>query len=100
MSFENKKRTKLFSLLRLRIIPQNKAMIREVHTYGPVVPIGKTKIAAQHRGLGKKLIKVAEKIAKKEFKSNEVSVIAGVGVRNYFKGLGYKLKGTYMVKEI
>ncbi len=100
LSFENKKRTKLFSLLRLRIIPQNKAMIREVHTYGPVVPIGKTKIAAQHRGLGKKLIKVAEKIAKKEFKSNEVSVIAGVGVRNYFKGLGYKLKGTYMVKEI
>jgi len=27
-------------------------------------------------------------------------VISGVGVRNYFKKLGYNLKETYMVKRL
>jgi elongator complex protein 3 len=93
------KNRKLYSLLRLRITPAEKAIIREVHTYGQQVPISESKFAPQHQGLGKKLIKEAEKIAKKEFALNRVAVISGVGARNYFRKLGYKLKDTYMVKN-
>ena len=103
LSFENENRTKLFSLLRLRITPKNKAIIREIHTYGQQLPIlvGRpSRNSPQHRGLGKKLIKIAEKIVKKEFGLNKISVISGVGVRNYFRSLGYKLKNTYMTKSI
>ena len=122
LSYEDKNREKLYSLLRLRIpsyVPQsgtsagkpsqkkhflsvleNSAIIREVHTYGQLVPISKTQIAPQHRGLGKKLIKEAEKITKKEFNLNKVAVISGIGVRNYYRKLGYKLKGEYMVKKL
>lgn len=100
MSFENEKRTKLFSLIRLRILSQNKAVIREIRTYGILVSIGEKEKAPQHRGLGKKLIKKAEIICKREFKLKEISVIAGIGVRDYFRKLGYELKNTYMVKKL
>jgi len=79
---------------------ENAAIIREIQTFGEVVPIGEKKIAPQHRGLGKKLIKEAEKIVKKEFGLRKIAVISGVGVRDYFKKLGYRLKTTYMTKEI
>ena len=103
LSFENKTRRKLFSFLRLRIsfsVLKNAAIIREIQTFGEVVPIGEKKIAPQHRGLGKKLIKEAEIITKREFGLKSISVISGVGVRNYWRKLGYKLKETYMAKKI
>jgi elongator complex protein 3 len=50
--------------------------------------------------LGKKLIKEAEKIAKKEFGLKKIAVISGIGVRNYYKKLGYSLENTYMVKKL
>ncbi len=41
----------------------------------------------------------AEEIAKENgFKT--MAVISGIGVREYYKKLGYSLKGTYMVKEL
>lgn len=92
---------KLFALLRLRITSANKAIVREVHTYGKVTKINeKDKKSPQHIGLGKKLIAEAEKIAKKEFGIKDLSVISGIGVRNYYRKLGYRLKDTYMVKYI
>lgn len=113
LSWENKDRTKLFSLLRLRIPEhalkkqpffikelENAALIREVHTYGQLLGIGKKSIAAQHMGLGKKLIAEAEKIVRKESASRRIAVISGIGVRDYYRHLGYKLEGTYMVKNI
>jgi elongator complex protein 3 len=110
LSFGNKNRTKLYSFLRLRIpkenfkpifsVLRNSAIIREIQTFGELVPIGEKNLAPQHGRLGKKLIKEAEKIVKREFKLNKVVVIAGVGVRNYFRLIGYKLKDTYMVKKI
>jgi elongator complex protein 3 len=42
----------------------------------------------------------AEKIAKKEFGRKKIAVISGIGVRRYYRKLGYKLKNTYMVKNI
>ena len=112
LSFENETRTKLYALLRLRItekaflpVLKNSGIIREIHTYGRMLPIAKGRgrastLAAQHRGLGKKLIKEAEKITKKEFKLKKIAVISGIGVRGYYRKLGYKLKDTYMVKAI
>ena len=92
---------KLFALLRLRITSDKKAIIREVHTYGKVTKINqKDKKSPQHIGLGKKLIAEAEKIARKEFKISDISVISGIGVRDYYRKLGYKLKDTYMVKSL
>lgn len=100
LSLENKNRTKLYSLLRLRITSKNEAIIREVHTYGQVVPVSKKLMAPQHKGMGKNLIRKAEKISKEEFKLSKIAVISGVGVRNYFQKLGYDLNNTYMIKEI
>ena len=105
LSFENENRTKLYSLLRLRIpsetalpILKDSAIVRELHTYGQLVAISKKEKAAQHKGLGKKLMKEAEKIAKQENRK-QIAVISGVGVRGYYKKLGYGLKQTYMVKK-
>ncbi len=48
-------------------------------------------------GMGKSLVGEAEKIARKAgFK--KMAVISGVGVRGYYKKLGYRLKDTYMIK--
>jgi elongator complex protein 3 len=56
-------------------------------------------VAVQHEGLGKKLLQKAEQIAqKKGFK--QLWVISGVGVRQYYRKLGYQLKETYMVKTL
>jgi len=109
LSFENINK-KIYSLLRLRVpseqvfIPvlKNSAVIRELHTYGPVHPIKKSNInnSAQHKGLGKELIKEAEKIAKKEFGFEKIAVISGVGARDYYRKLGYQLIDNYMVKNL
>ncbi len=93
----------LFGLLRLRLEKEAKmpAMIRELHVYGPVVGIGsREEEKYQHKGLGKKLMMVAEKLAKKAGKK-EIKVISGVGVRDYYRSLGYMPdeKG-YMAKRL
>ena len=101
LSFENKNRTKLYALLRLRII-ENLAIVREIHTYGQMLQITRgpsSGQAVQHKGLGKKLMKEAEKIAK-ESGAKKLSVIAGIGARPYYRKLGYKLENTYMVKGL
>lgn len=100
LSIESTDKTKLFSLLRLRITRDDRAIIRELHTFGQLIPVSKKQKAAQHIGLGKKLVAGAEKIAKKEYKTKKISVISGVGVRDYFRKLGYKLENTYMIKNL
>ena len=89
----------LFGLLRLRIV-DGLAIVRELHVYGRSLELGgRERGAAQHKGMGKKLMKEAEKIAKKK-KCEKISVIAGVGVRDYYKKIGYALEDEYMVKNI
>lgn len=101
LTFENKARTRLYSLLRLRITSKDRAIIREIHTYGLQLPIGLTSdISPQHKGLGKKLVREAEKIAKKESVIRRMTAISAVGARDYFRKLGYKLTDTYMAKNI
>ncbi|MFH0779777.1 MAG: tRNA uridine(34) 5-carboxymethylaminomethyl modification radical SAM/GNAT enzyme Elp3 [Parcubacteria group bacterium] len=111
LQFASKDKFKLFAFLRLRIpnkkeinfIPEikNCAMIREIHTYGALVSLNKNKKskAIQHQGFGIKLTIKAEQIAKQcGFK--KIAVIAGVGVRNYYRKLGYESSGTYLVKNL
>lgn len=111
LSYEDKKRQVVFAFCRLRVVttpvihPNKKlnsygAYIRELHTYGQLVRIGKQqKESTQHKGLGRKLVIEAEKIVKKS-KVNKLAVISGVGVRGYYRKLGYRLEKTYMVKKM
>ena len=112
LSTEDSRQKILFAFCRLRLPePNNKsvqslpelqgaALIRELHTYGHLVPIDK-KIAgaSQHFGFGKKLMQEAEKITK-QAGYKKMAVIAGIGVREYYKKLGYRQKETYMVKQL
>jgi elongator complex protein 3 len=110
LSFENKNRTSLYGLLRLRINTNNdntlpvlkdSAIIRELHIYGQAASISKQNSLVQHKGLGQQLVKEAERIAKEEFKEKKIAIISGVGVRGYYKEkLGYKLKDGYMIKSL
>ncbi len=88
----------LFGLLRLRII-NGKAIVRELHVYGQSLRLGEEGTISQHKGFGKWLMLEAEKIVS-ENKCKKISVISGIGVREYYKGLGYKLEDSYMVKEL
>lgn len=78
------------------------ALIRELHVYGQMTPVREDlnlKSAAQHVGLGKKLMAEAEKIALAGG-YRKMAVIAGIGTRGYYRKLGYKRVGTYMVKKL
>jgi len=91
----------LFGLLRLRItknpiLHKYSAIIREVHVYGKEAELKNKTI--QHIGIGKLMIKKAEEISKKY--SEGLDIIAGVGVRKYFKNLGYVKNNTYMTKKL
>lgn len=108
---ERPKRNLLLGFIRLRLnnapntvlleeLHNHTAMIRELHVYGNVRPVGtlSTENGAQHRGIGKTLLKMAEDIAWNN-SYNKVAVISGIGVRDYYRKNGYNLKGTYMIKE-
>lgn len=108
LSYEDVENDVLISLLRLRIpnnpfrpeIDSETSIIREIHTYGPEVPINsKSEDSWQHRGYGKLLLKEAEAISK-EFGMKKVAIISGVGVRQYFIKNGYSYDGPYVSKRI
>jgi len=99
LSYEDENET-LFGLLRLRI-NKEKAVVRELHIFGSEVPLrGRLERAAQHQGLGERLLHEAERIAREEFKADRLSVLSGVGAREYYRSLGYGLECTYMVKKL
>ncbi len=94
----------LFGFCRLRISANNffgkgpLAMIRELHIYGELVPIGNER-KVQHSGLGKRLLREAERIAKNAGCA-KIYVISGIGARDYYRKSVYRLAGTYMVKTL
>ncbi len=106
LSFEDENET-LFGLLRLRIEPRpvadgNSALIRELHIYGPEVSLHqRDPNSAQHKGLGRALLKEAERIAADEFQAPRIAVLSGVGAKEYYRsGFGYTHQGDYMVKSL
>jgi elongator complex protein 3 len=90
---------KLLSILRLRFTAGNKAIIRDLHTFGASLPINKSGRGVQHLGFGKKLLKKAEEICRRK-KYKQLWIISGVGARQYYQKLGYRLKNTYMIKDL
>jgi elongator complex protein 3 len=104
---------KLFSMMRLRLPEKTEkmlfpelmgaAIIREVHTYGQVRSLrgqsSQEKEKSQHRGLGKRLMEAAEKLVQTRG-YEKLAVISAIGTREYYRNLGYRLEGTYMVKNL
>jgi len=79
-------------------ITELSALVRELHVYGPMTEIGEHK-NVQHKGIGRILMKKAEEITRQN-KKNKIIVISGIGAREYYKKLGYKREGVYMVKNL
>jgi elongator complex protein 3 len=111
LSFEDESET-LFGLLRLRIqsalVPMlgegekgEVALIRELHVFGPEVPLNEQVAgAAQHKGLGKALLREAERIAQDEFNAQQMVALSGTGAKEYYRESGYRSQGDYMVKTL
>ena len=51
-------------------------------------------------GFGTLLMEEAERISRDEHGSHKLSVISGVGTRNYYRKLGYEIDGPYMSKNL
>ena len=109
LSYEDKNES-IYGFLRLRKpsadahrdeIDQNTCIVREIHVYGKSLKLGeKEEDEIQHSGLGKNLMKEAEKISKEEFDAKKILVISAVGTREYYQKLGYSLYGPYMSKPL
>jgi elongator complex protein 3 len=79
---------------------ESAAIIREVHVYGQSLEVGADQSgAAQHRGLGQKLIAQAEAIAIARGYVN-LAVISAVGTREYYAARGFVNGALYMVKDL
>ncbi|WP_455142519.1 tRNA uridine(34) 5-carboxymethylaminomethyl modification radical SAM/GNAT enzyme Elp3 [Candidatus Hodarchaeum mangrovi] len=111
ISFETEDRMTIFGFLRLRE-PSSKlfhpilkekpsTIIRELHVYGKLVKLGKLpkRFEWQHRGIGKKLIELAEEITRENGYSR-IFVTSGLGVRDYYQKFGYVFRNPYMAKNI
>ncbi len=108
LSFEDTKNDTIVGYCRLRFpalphrpeIGDNDAVVRELRVSGSIVPIGeKADGEWQHRGYGRKLLREAEEIAREAGKE-KILVLSGIGVREYYKKLGYERDGVYMSKKL
>jgi len=99
----------LIGYLRLRIPSPNAhrpeinaqpcSIVRELHVYGPLVPVGKHQAKAwQHKGIGQQLLKEAEHITNEEYDRNRIIIISALGTKQYYKRFGYHHDGPYMSK--
>ncbi|MCL4343688.1 MAG: tRNA uridine(34) 5-carboxymethylaminomethyl modification radical SAM/GNAT enzyme Elp3 [Nitrososphaerota archaeon] len=79
---------------------RDSAIVRELRVVGRVVAVGESGEGWQHRGIGSMLMNEAEKITREEIGAKKVIVISGIGVRNYYRKLGYEREGPYMAKVI
>ena len=108
ISFEDVKQDILIGFLRLRFLGaphrsklKNAALVRELHVYGSMVPVGENAKGMdwQHRGYGAELLACAERLSH-ENEYRKLSIISGIGVREYHRKLGYMRDGVYMSKRI
>lgn len=76
------------------------ALVREVHVYGQSLAVGdERKGAAQHIGLGSRLLKRAAELARARG-YRRLAVIAAVGTRQYYQKRGFERGELYMVKSL
>jgi len=110
ISYEDPGKDVLFGFLRLRLPSrilreelENAVLVRELHVYGRMIPVGRRnedRLSAQHRELGSKLLKEAERIGAEELDARKIVVISGVGVRRYYYRRGYAPDGPYVSKRL
>jgi elongator complex protein 3 len=111
ISVEDPENDVLIGYLRLRI-PSKKAhrpeikaepcsIVRELHVYGTLVPIGKHFARAwQHKGYGGVLLAEAERLSREDYSLKKILVISALGTKEYYKRFGYKYDGAYMSKAL
>ena len=79
---------------------QSCALIREVHIYGQSLPVGSEQSgAAQHIGLGSRLIEEACRIAS-EKGFTRIAVIAAIGTRKYYESRGFYRGDYYLLRDL
>lgn len=108
ISFEDIEKDILIGFIRLRFpcAPHRSellgaALVRELHVYGSMVPLGESagKAQWQHRGYGEELLAQAEEVANSAG-YEKIAVTSGIGVRDYYRKFGYGREGTYMMKKL
>ncbi|MES2155220.1 MAG: radical SAM protein [bacterium] len=79
------------------------AFIRELKVYGTALALGESddpdEGTWQHRGFGARLLAEAERVAFSEWGVGRLLVIAGVGVKEYYRQRGYSDCGAYVAKD-
>lgn len=76
------------------------AIIREVHVYGQSLEVGvEARGAAQHAGLGTRLIQQAQDIARQKGYPR-IAVIAAIGTQRYYLKRGFERGERYLVKNL
>jgi elongator complex protein 3 len=86
---------------RPEIIAVPSAIVRELHVYGPLVPVGThSNKAWQHRGFGATLLGEAERVAREEFELRKILVISALGTKRYYMRFGYERDGVYVSKTL
>ncbi|AIZ57263.1 coproporphyrinogen III oxidase [Candidatus Methanoplasma termitum] len=89
----------LIGYVRLRTDDTDTATIRELKVFGKIASIGSEGEDWQHRGFGKELMLEAERLAVLDGKKR-MRINSGIGVRGYYRALGYVLEEPYMVKDL
>ncbi len=111
LSREDPKTDTLIAYLRLRIpsrsahrieISSNRSsIVRELHVYGPVVPVGERNASSwQHKGHGISLLKEAERLSTEEYDLRKTLVLSALGTKEYYLRAGYKPDGPYVSKNL
>ena len=106
ISYEDPENDLLVGFCRLRFPNQptrreldDAALVRELHVYGPMVEVGHESADWQHKGYGEKLLRQAETMAA-DAGFDKLSVISGIGAREYYRNLGYHQDGPYVSKRL
>jgi elongator complex protein 3 len=111
ISAEHPENDVLIGYLRLRL-PSSRAhrmeiktepcsIVRELHVYGPLVPVGKhISDAWQHKGWGSTLLEEAERVTREDYDLKRIVVISALGTKQYYARLGYEADGVYMSKAL
>lgn len=110
ISYEDPSKDILIGFIRLRSPSkilrkelEGAALVRELHVYGKMIPVGErssSEIVIQHRSFGSKLLEAAERIAVEELDARKIAVISGVGVKKYYYKRGYEKDGPYVSKRL
>jgi elongator complex protein 3 len=111
ISAEDQENDVLIGYLRLRIpssyahrpeiVAVPSGVVRELHVYGPLVPVGKRSGDAwQHKGFGADLLAEAERIAKENYDLRKLLVISALGTKQYYMRFGFCRDGVYVSKNL